>query len=318
MRIVRFEEQSFKRILKSFSIVFVVYTLLIITAQYCIDKYYWGKMSSSVVFLIVTVILFAVALVSIIFISKYFDIGISGLHRKIDEEREKYREMKQQMTNNVAHELRTPVSSIRGYLETLSTCENIDPDRKKAFIDRAYAQSIRLSDLIRDIALITKIEEASEQLEVEKLNVRRITEDVIDELKSSIIEKGDVIENILPQDLTIVGNQTLIYAIFRNLVENSLKYGGRHITIHIECSVRRNGQCDFIYYDTGVGVSKEHLKRIFERFYRLSEGRTRDAGGSGLGLSIVKNSIAFHGGTITACRHNGGGLEYNFSMKSRA
>ncbi|MDE5890213.1 MAG: two-component sensor histidine kinase, partial [Bacteroidales bacterium] len=98
-----------------------------------------------------------------------------------------------------------------------------------------------LSDLIRDIALITKIEEASDQLVKERLNVRRIAEDVFDELRDSIIEKGDVIENTLPADLTLKCNQTLIYAIFRNLVENSIKYGGKHITIHIECTVKRDG-----------------------------------------------------------------------------
>jgi len=315
MRIVKFEEPSFRKILKSFSAVFAAYTAIIVIVQYCIDQYYWGRLPSNILFLVTVAALSILALASIVAISKYFDNGISSLHNHIADEREKYRAMKRQMTNNVAHELRTPVSSIRGYLETLSTCENIDPERKKAFIDRAYAQSIRLSDLIRDIALITMIEEASDQLVKEKLNVRRISEDVLDELKDAIAEKGDVIENILPPNLTVIGNRTLIYAIFRNLIENSVKYGGRHITIHIECSVHKNGQCDFVYYDTGTGVSKEHLKRIFERFYRISEGRTRDAGGSGLGLSIVRNSVAFHNGNISACRHNGGGLEYGFSLK---
>lgn len=313
--IVKFEEQSFKRILLSFSAVFAAFSILVILAQYCIDRYYWGSVPSYLLFFLIVAVLFIAALISIIIISKYFDNGIMRLHDRINQEREKYREMKQQMSNNVAHELRTPVSSIRGYLETLSTCGNIDPDRKRNFIERAYQQSIRLSDLIRDIALITKIEETSDQLVKERLNVRRITEEVFDELKDSIAAKGDVIENTLPAYLSIVGNRTLIYAIFRNLVENSVKYGGKHITIHIECTEHRDGSCDFIYYDTGVGVHKEHHERIFERFYRISEGRTRDAGGSGLGLSIVRNAVAFHGGTITARRHNGGGLEYNFTLR---
>ncbi|MCM1176683.1 MAG: HAMP domain-containing histidine kinase [Bacteroidales bacterium] len=314
-KMVRFEEQSFRRILLSFSAVFAAFAFLVVVAQFCIDRYYWGRFPSYLLFFLIVAILCVIALISIIIISKYFDNGISRLHDRIIQEREKYREMKQQMSNNVAHELRTPVSSIRGYLETLLTCENIDPERKRSFIDKAYKQSIRLSDLIRDIALITKIEEASDQLLKETLNVRRIAEDVFDELRDSIAERGDVIENTLPPDLTLKGNQTLIYAIFRNLVENSVKYAGKHITIHIECTLHRDGSCDFIYYDTGVGVHKEHRERIFERFYRLTEGRTRDAGGSGLGLSIVRNAVAFHGGTIAAYRHNGGGLEYRFTMK---
>ena len=257
-----------------------------------------------------------IAVVAVVWIVAHHKFGKSILDMtlKIDREKAKYREMKQQMTNNIAHELRTPVSSIRGYLETLTTCPDIDPARKQIFIERAYAQSIRLSDLIRDIALITKIEEASSQLVKEKINVREIMAEVLEEFKDKIADKGINIENMLPPDLEIEANRTLVFAIFRNLVENSLKYAGDHITIHIECSGRKSDLYQFKYYDTGKGVGREHLKRIFERFYRIQEGRTRDAGGSGLGLSIVRNAILFHGGDISALAHHGGGLEYRFSL----
>lgn len=307
---------SFKPLLRAVRAVFTVFAVLVVAAQFCIDNYWHGRLSPHILFVLVVASLFVGGWISILIINSYLENRVAGLHGKIDEEREKYREMKRQMADNVAHELRTPVSSIRGYLETLSTCENIDPERKKAFVDRAYAQSIRLSDLIRDIALITKIEESSDQFSAERLDLRKIADDVFDEFKDRIADRGDVVENMLPHGLAMSGNRTLIYAVFRNLVENSVKYGGKHITIHIDCTAKRNGVFDFVYYDTGVGVEKEHLERIFERFYRLTEGRTRDAGGSGLGLSIVRNAIAFHGGTITAARHAGGGLEYRFAMKS--
>lgn len=257
-----------------------------------------------------------IAVAAVVWVVAHHKFGKSILDMtlKIDREKAKYREMKQQMTNNIAHELRTPVSSIRGYLETLTTCPDIDPARKQIFIERAYAQSIRLSDLIRDIALITKIEEASSQLVKEKVNVREIMAEVLEEFKDKIADKGINIENMLPPDLEIEANRTLVFAIFRNLVENSLKYAGDHITIHIECSGRKSDLYQFKYYDTGKGVSREHLKRIFERFYRIQEGRTRDAGGSGLGLSIVRNAVLFHGGDISALAHHGGGLEYRFSL----
>lgn len=249
-----------------------------------------------------------------IIIHRNFGKSILDMTLRIDREKEKYREMKQQMSNNIAHELRTPVSSIRGYLETLTACPDIDPVRKQMFIERAYAQSIRLSDLIRDIALITKIEEASSQLVKEKVNVRQIVHEVLDEFKEEIVSKGFNVENMLPAELVITANRTLVYAIFRNLVENSLKYGGEHITIHLESQGPDSDMYRFVYYDTGKGVGREHLKRIFERFYRVQEGRTRDAGGSGLGLSIVRNAVSFHGGNITALAHHGGGLEYRFSL----
>ena len=228
---------------------------------------------------------------------------------------EKSRTMKQQMTNNIAHELRTPVSSIRGYLETLISCPDVSEERRKVFIDRAYVQTLRLSGLIRDIALITKIEEAPEQLHKEKVNIRQIVDEVIEEFREVIDSKDITVENMLSSDLVVTGNATLIYSIFRNLVENSLKYAGDGVLIHIECYARSDGHYHFTYYDSGKGIGEEHLSRIFERFYRVSEGRTRDGGGSGLGLSIVRNAVAFHGGDIRAVNRAGGGLEFVFSLK---
>ncbi len=266
--------------------------------------------------LIVVGAIVVVALVFWLVVRSRVGRDVSVLNQKIDSEKVKYRELKQQMTSNVAHELRTPVSSIRGYLETLATCEDIDPERRKMFISRAYDQSIRLSDLIRDIALLTQIEEGGDSLGTETLNVREIVVEVLDEFKDRIRQNGVNVENLLSHELEMTGNRTLVTAIFSNLIENSLKYGGEHITIHIEQSGYKNGRLFFRYYDTGKGVPAEHRKRIFERFYRISEGRTRDAGGSGLGLSIVRNSVVFHSGDIEAMAHHGGGLEYRFNLKN--
>ena len=230
---------------------------------------------------------------------------------------EKNRLVKQQMTNNIAHELRTPVSSIRGYLETLVTCGDISPERRQMFLDRAYAQVMRLSDLIRDIALITKIEEAPEQLAKEKLNLKSVADEIFEEFRETIEREDMKVENLLPDNLEITGNASLVYAIFRNLVENSVKYAGHGVTLHIECYAKGDGYCHLTYYDTGKGVSEEHLAKIFERFYRISEGRTRDAGGSGLGLSIVRNAIAFHKGDVRAVNRRDGGLEFLFSLSEK-
>ena len=230
---------------------------------------------------------------------------------------EKNRVTKQQMTNNIAHELRTPVSSIRGYLETLTVCKDISAEKRNMFLDRAYVQVMRLSDLIRDIGMITKIEEAPEQLHKEKINLKNVFDEVTDELRPRIEDMGILVENALAPDLVVNGNPSLIYAVFRNLMENSLKYAGKEIKIHVECYARGDGYCHFSYYDTGKGVPEEHLSKIFERFYRVSEGRTRDDGGSGLGLSIVRNAIAFHKGDVRALNRKGGGLEFLFSLSEK-
>ena len=230
---------------------------------------------------------------------------------------EKNKVMKQQMTNNIAHELRTPVSSIRGYLETLTVCKDISAEKRNMFLDRAYVQVMRLSDLIRDIGLITKIEEAPEQLHKEKVNLKNVVDEVSDELRDRLDDMGILVENALEPDLTVNGNPSLLYAVFRNLMENSLNYGGREIKIHVECYAKGDGYCHFSYYDTGKGVPDEHLPKIFERFYRVSEGRTRDDGGSGLGLSIVRNAIAFHKGDVRALNRKDGGLEFIFSLSEK-
>ena len=225
------------------------------------------------------------------------------------------KKLKMQMTSNIAHELRTPVTSIRGYLETLLACPEMPQDKKHAFLERAYNQTLRLSDLISDMALITKIEESPEKLAKEDVDMYDVASEVFDEFSERIAQKGVTVENLLKKGIVVKGNRTLVYAILRNLVENSLKYAGTGITIHLESFYIPSDKCYYVtYYDTGKGVSDEHLERIFERFYRVQEGRTRDDGGSGLGLSIVRNAVAFHGGKIRVSNREEGGLMFKFNI----
>ncbi len=226
---------------------------------------------------------------------------------------EQLKTQKKRITGNLAHELRTPVTSIRGYLETLVDNPQMDEAKKGQFIDRAYRQTLRLSDLIRDISLITKMEEAPQTLKKEHLGMRHLTCEVIEEFAGTIAAQGVKVENTIADDVCILGNQSLLYALLRNLVENSLRYGGSGITIHIECSLY-DGMAHFFYYDTGKGVSDEHLGKIFERFYRIPEEDSHRSEGSGLGLSIVKNAVAFHKGTISAHHLQPHGLAFRFSI----
>lgn len=226
---------------------------------------------------------------------------------------EQLKTQKKRITGNLAHELRTPVTSIRGYLETLVDNPQMDEAKKGQFIDRAYRQTLRLSDLIRDISLITKMEEAPQTLKKEHLGMRHLTCEVIEEFAGTIVAQGVKVENTIADDVCILGNQSLLYALLRNLVENSLRYGGPGITIHIECSLY-DGMANFFYYDTGKGVSDEHLGKIFERFYRIPEEDSHRSEGSGLGLSIVKNAVAFHRGTISAHHLQPHGLAFRFSI----
>lgn len=245
----------------------------------------------------------------LIFDDNNFELYISDITKS-----EKTRLLKQEMTNNIAHELRTPVTSIRGYLETIlslyKNSEDEENGRIQNFLDRAYVQTIRLSELIQDISMLTKIEEAADRFELESVNIKEL----LTELKSDLsVQLKDKLDNFLidvADSVVINGSRTLLYSIFRNLTENSISYGGDNIDIVVRCYSENDDAFYFEYYDTGVGIEEKHLTRIFERFYRINEGRTRNSGGSGLGLSIVKNAVLFHKGSIIAKNRPDGGLYF--------
>ncbi len=223
--------------------------------------------------------------------------------------------LKQEMTNNIAHELRTPVSSIRGYLETLLQQEDIDAQTQHTFIKRSYRQTLKLSELIRDISLITKIEEAPGLFTEEKIDLMKLLRELQQEFAASLAANHIHFEMDVPEGLSVKGNRTLIYSIFRNLIENSIAYAGQNITIKVHCYNENQTHYFFSFSDTGKGVPEGHLPKIFNRFYRIDEGRTRDSGGSGLGLSIVKNAILFHHGEVVAKNRKNGGLEFLFTLQ---
>lgn len=230
---------------------------------------------------------------------------------------EKNRLLKQEMTNNIAHELKTPVSSIRGYVETLLEQQSIDPAKQKFFLERAYTQVLRLSDLIRDVALITKTEEASDLFNKETINLRDTINEVVTDLESPLQNTRITVHNNVGNTVEIEGNHTLLYSIFRNLIDNTISYAGENISITIDSYAEDSEFYYFAYYDTGTGIDEAYLNRIFDRFFRISEGRSRKTGGSGLGLSIVKNAVLFHKGQISAKNRKDGGLEFIFSLRKK-
>ena len=242
---------------------------------------------------------------------------VMQLKRAYARETAQRSKLKKQMTSNIAHELRTPVTSIRGYLETLIACPDMSDEKKQAFIEKAYNQTLRLSELITDMALISKMEERSAKFQKEDIDLFDISNEVFEEFGERIVANRVKVENMLEPGTVLTGNKTLVYTIIRNLVENSLKYAGDGIIHHIECYSTIEHFCYLTYYDTGSGVPHDHLERIFERFYRIEEGRTRDVGGSGLGLSIVRNAVKFHGGDIRVINRQWGGLQFFFSLRRK-
>lgn len=228
---------------------------------------------------------------------------------------EKTKQLKQEMTGNIAHELRTPVTSIRGYLETILEQSSLTEDKKNHFIQQAYNQSMVLSEMIRDMSLIAKMEEATNLFALQDVNINQLLLKLKDDVSFNLKVKKCSFEWEIPQDVIIKGNINLVYSLFRNLTDNALRYAGENVMIHINVYNEDENFYYFSFYDTGVGIPEEHhLNRLFERFYRVNKGRTRESGGSGLGLSIVKNAIAFHKGKITVKNRKNGGLEFLFHL----
>ncbi len=244
-----------------------------------------------------------------VFDDKSFEVVFNDITRQ-----EKTRRLKQEMTGNIAHELRTPVTSIRGYLETVLETP-MPPEKERDFITKAYRQTLALSELIRDMSLLTKIEDTPGSFNFGKIDLSAVINRVTAELEPALQAKRITVENALPAGLTVNGNESLVYSIFRNLTDNVINHAGEGVHVTIGKRAERNGYVYISFADDGCGIGdRSKLNRLFERFYRLDEGRTRDAGGSGLGLSIVKNIVSLHGGTITAKERREGGLEFLFSL----
>ncbi|MBN1159125.1 MAG: two-component sensor histidine kinase [Bacteroidales bacterium] len=245
---------------------------------------------------------------SMVFPDKSFEVSIQDVTRPA-----KRKLLKQELTENIAHELKTPVSSIRGLLETIIES---NPPKEKAmdFLHRAYAQACRLSHLVNDISLLTKIEEAGSLYEIEAMDLRNILKEIEQEMRPGLDEHQIELEIAIGSKLMLKGNPVLMYSVFRNLMDNAVDHGGEGTTIRIEKYAEDEEFYYFSFSDDGRGVPDEDLPRLFERFYRVDKGRDRKRGGTGLGLAIVKNAIEFHKGTISVKNRSNGGLEFLFTL----
>ena len=232
------------------------------------------------------------------------------------KQQEEQNRIKRQLTYNIAHELKTPVSSIQGYLETIINNKNISPDILSHFIEKCYQQSTRLSSLLHDISTLSRMDEAPELISKERVNIAELIDDILEDTAISLKEKNIRVHNkTIGAPLICLGSHSLLYSVFRNLVDNTIAYAGEDIDVYIECNTEHPQYFYFTYSDNGIGIPVEHLERIFERFYRIDKGRSRKAGGTGLGLSIVKNAILLHGGSVTAKLRPEGGLAFSFSIR---
>ena len=225
-------------------------------------------------------------------------------HRQaLRNEQDKIR-LKKQLTNNINHELKTPVASILLCLDLLHDHPELAPEQKEEFMDKIRHNAQRLNSLLKDVSTITRMDEGADVIEKTETNLTALIREIVEEsrLRTEMKITLDIPE------LSITGNRPLLESIFRNLIDNAIAYSGAS-----EMIISADTEGNFTVSDNGCGIAPEHLPHIFERFYRIDSGRSRAAGGTGLGLSIVRNAVAIHGGSIKPFSING--LAYKFNLK---
>lgn len=243
------------------------------------------------------------------------------LYWKLRHSEEEKVRIKRQLTQNAAHELKTPAASIHGYLESIIDNPDMPEDKKKHFLERCFAQSERMNKLLLDMSALTKLDEIDDRSEARQayrpVDVLQIIQSALDDTALQLQEKGIAPSLQLRQHVKVLGDQSLIYSIFRNLIDNAIAYATGASLLSITCAeVEKEGRhfYEFIVSDNGQGVEAQHLTHLFERFYRVDKGRSRKLGGTGLGLAIVKNAVVAHGGQATALSTPGGGLTIRFTL----
>ena len=231
---------------------------------------------------------------------------------RYEAEQERNR-LKRQLTNNINHELKTPVASIQVCLETLLSGITLSDEKRQELIERCYAHNDRLRRLLNDVSLITRMEDGSALIGKERVVINDIIDEVAKELEMLPEDERLTLHASFNDEVIIEGNSSLIGSIFRNLTENAIAYsGGRNI--YISLIENDDKMCKIRFEDDGKGVEPRHISHLFERFYRVDKGRSRQKGGTGLGLAIVKHAVQFHGGTITATNRPNGGLRFEFTL----
>ena len=215
---------------------------------------------------------------------------------------------------NVSHELKTPLTSIRGFVETLEAGAIDNPPMAHKFLRIIMLETERLTRLINDILSISKLESGNDEVAIERIRLDKVAYDVCDMLTIHAGEKEVTIHaHMNEKPVYIMGNPDRVEQMLINLVENAIKYNkpGGSVTVQVFSDAK---EANVTISDTGIGIAEEHLPRMFERFYRVDKGRSRQMGGTGLGLAIVKHIVRSMNGEIEVHSKLGEGTEFLISL----
>lgn len=246
-------------------------------------------------------------------VGKHVETTIEDYRQQVRIAEEEKVRIKHQLTQNTAHELKTPAASIQGYLETILHTPDLPEDKRQYFLERCYNQSERMNALLKDMATLTKLD-ANINANFKDVNIAEIARSAIKDVSLAANKKGMLINLDIRENMPMRGDASLLYSIFRNILDNAISYSEGTL-IHVTENKKENEKNYFFSIsDNGIGVAEEHLPHLFERFYRVDKSRSRDLGGTGLGLAIVKNAVLLHGGTIEAIATQPHGLCIHFSV----
>ncbi len=218
-----------------------------------------------------------------------------------------------QLTNNINHEIKTPVGIIRGYLESILADPEMDTQTRTRFLERMLTNVERLTALLNDVSTMTRLENGGDMIAVDKVDMHEIVYQIDSDLPANNLAGDMKFSFDIPMGCYVSGNYNLLQGMICGLIRNSALHSGGS---EISCSLisENDSFCVFSFCDNGNGVSPEHIPHLFERFYRVDNGRSRKMGGTGLGLSIVKSTVVSLGGTISVRNRSTGGLEFVFTL----
>ena len=222
---------------------------------------------------------------------------VEELRQLMDKERESER-TKNELITNVAHDLRTPLTSIIGYLELLSGPVKLNEEMQKKYLDITYKKSKRLQKLIEDLFGFTKLNYGKISMKVSKVDIVKLLSQMLEEFYPNFMEKNLAYElqsNVTAKVITADGN--LLARLFDNLINNAIKYGaeGKKVIVKVDAT---DTIVTVSVTNFGYVIPKDELPLLFEKFYRVEQSRSTNTGGTGLGLAIAKNIVDMHGGTI--------------------
>ncbi|MBD5257655.1 MAG: hypothetical protein HDS52_03055 [Barnesiella sp.] len=230
---------------------------------------------------------------------------------KATEERSK---LKRQMTNNINHELKTPAGIVKGYIDTIMDNPEMDEESRHHFLVKTQEHIERLCNILADLSTMTRLEDGAQSIPLEKIDFKEFVDHLASDIEESGIIGDMTFTYSVPDDCFIKGNYSLLMGAIMNLVKNSVAYSkGTRMDLHLLTENHRF--YTFVFADDGVGVPEESIPQLFERFYRVDKGRSRKAGGTGLGLPIVRSSLNTIGGSISVNNAETGGLEFVFTLQ---